>query len=135
STNSAGISSQVDLNALQRKHAQLSQLLRAERAKLETIQQAISIEASSEEARLNELTEKWKLAGRQAAELMFGIAKDRVGRNGGIFEHKKNNGGFEQDNWWDKGDGVDDEKRRRLLEEGGYLDGDEALDRGDEKEE
>ncbi|RPA80621.1 hypothetical protein BJ508DRAFT_415287 [Ascobolus immersus RN42] len=136
SSDSTDNSSKLDLNALQRKHASLSQLLRTERAKLDTLQQAIRIEASDEETRLDALIEKWKLAGRQAAELMFGIAKDRVGRNGGIFENKRDNGGFDQGYGWDEGgDGVDEEKRRRMLEEGGYLDENEALGGEDQEDE
>jgi Swi5-dependent recombination DNA repair protein 1 len=66
---------------------------------------------------------------------MFGIAKDRVGRNGGIIEHKNNNGGFDKDYGWDEGDGADEEKRRQLLEEGDYLDENETLGKDDEREE
>lgn len=123
------------MNALQRKHASLQQQLRTERARLDTLQQTLRIEISSEEIRLDSLIEKWKLAGRQAAELMFGIAKDRVGRNGGIFEQKKNSG-FEQNYGWDEGDGMDEEKRKQLLEESGYLDENNTLEDDDgEKDE
>ncbi|KAL8958676.1 MAG: hypothetical protein Q9193_004311 [Seirophora villosa] len=77
------------LTQLQKQHTALLNQLSSLRASLETTSQALEIEASTADTRLEALIQKWKTASRDAAEEVYTISKDRVDGAGGIKALKK----------------------------------------------
>lgn len=72
-----------DLDKLQKHHTHLLNTLSSLRARLETTTQALEIEASSEDAELEGLINKWRSTSREAAEEVFGGMKAKVDGMGG----------------------------------------------------
>ncbi|PGH06215.1 hypothetical protein AJ79_06603 [Helicocarpus griseus UAMH5409] len=73
-----------ELLALQKQHTALTSRLAALRAELDTINQALKVEKSGQDAELEVLIRKWKTASREAAEELFVGAEERVKRMGGV---------------------------------------------------
>lgn len=59
------------------------------RQELDTVQQALNIEQSKQDAELEALIFKWKVVSREAAEELFGFAKEKVERMGGVAAWKE----------------------------------------------
>lgn len=73
--------SQLDI--IQKHHTHLLNTLSSLRARLETTTQALEIEASSEDAELEGLINKWRTTSREAAEEVFVGMKAKVDGMGG----------------------------------------------------
>ncbi|KAL8646160.1 MAG: hypothetical protein Q9226_006987 [Calogaya cf. arnoldii] len=71
------------LDKLQKYHTHLLNTLSSFRARLETTTQALEIEASSEDAELEGLIQKWRVMSREAAEEVFVGMKEKVDGMGG----------------------------------------------------
>ncbi|KAL8852803.1 MAG: hypothetical protein Q9221_002312 [Calogaya cf. arnoldii] len=71
------------LDKLQKHHTNLLNTLSSLRARLETTTQALEIEASSEDAELEGLIQRWRLTSREAAEEVFVGMKEKVDGMGG----------------------------------------------------
>jgi hypothetical protein len=84
----AALNADPDIVPLIRAQRELEKQLRLLKEELDTAEQARKIEAESAkkdpdgeiDGELLELIEKWKAAGRQAAEELFGKVRDRVNR-------------------------------------------------------
>lgn len=104
--------------------------------------QALKLETSSTDKELEALTATWKMAGRAAAEEVFGLVAKRVEGMGGVGawrekEKQKREGGGSGGGWgWDvprlerggdedDGDREDLDEREREAEEVAVKDGDE----------
>ncbi|KAL8814081.1 MAG: hypothetical protein Q9223_006669 [Gallowayella weberi] len=72
------------LDKLQKHHTSLLNTLSSLRARLETTNQALEIEASSSDAELEGLIQKWRSTSREAAEEVFGSMKEKVQEMGGM---------------------------------------------------
>lgn len=95
------------LAILQKRHTALLRDLAAARASLETHVQALKLETSSTDKELEVLTVTWMMAGRAAAEEVFGLVAKRVEGMGGVGawrakEKEKREGGGLGGGWgWD----------------------------------
>ncbi|KAL9008696.1 MAG: hypothetical protein Q9173_006202, partial [Seirophora scorigena] len=89
------------VSQLQKQHTALLNQLSSLRASLETTSQALEIEASTADARLEALIQKWKTASRDAAEEVYTISKDRVDRAGGVKALKKQEWEMRQSREWE----------------------------------
>lgn len=89
------------LTQLQKQHTALLNQLSSLRASLETTSQALEIEASTADARLEALIQKWKTASRDAAEEVYTISKDRVDGAGGMKALKKQEREMRQSREWE----------------------------------
>lgn len=88
------------VSELQRAHSSLLRQLSKLRQDLDTVQQAEKIESAGQDAELESLISKWKMASRELAEEVFRTAKDRVNRMGGVGawrERSQRPGGWEED--------------------------------------
>ncbi|KGY14851.1 hypothetical protein PABG_12242 [Paracoccidioides brasiliensis Pb03] len=74
----------LELITLQRKHSALTSRLITLRAELDSVNQALKVEQSGQDAELEVLIAKWKAASREAAEELFVSAEKRVERMGGV---------------------------------------------------
>ncbi|KAL8785029.1 MAG: hypothetical protein Q9213_003622 [Squamulea squamosa] len=72
-----------DLDKLQKHHTNLLNALSSLRARLETTNQALEIEASDTDAELETLIKKWRGVSREAAEEVFVGMKEKVDGMGG----------------------------------------------------
>lgn len=73
----------AELTSLLKTQRSLESELRDLREELETLEQALRIELSGEDEKLEGLVHKWKTASREAADEMFTSVRDRVNRMGG----------------------------------------------------
>ncbi len=73
----------AELASLLKTQRSLESELRDLREELETLEQALRIESSGEDEKLEGLVHKWKTASREAADEMFTSVRDRVNRMGG----------------------------------------------------
>ncbi|KAL8732974.1 MAG: hypothetical protein Q9166_002372 [cf. Caloplaca sp. 2 TL-2023] len=104
------------LDKLQKQHTSLLNTLSSLRARLETTNQALEIEASSTDAELEMLIKKWRSTSREAAEEVFVGMKEKVDGMGGWKQWKRREAegrrgwGDERDDKTKKG-GDDDRER------------------------
>lgn len=73
-----------ELLDLQKRYRTLSTQRATQEKSLEAAQQALRIESSSNDADLEALIAKWRLMSQEAAEEVFGGARERVARMGGM---------------------------------------------------
>ena len=115
------------------------------RARLETTTQALEIEASSEDAELEELIKKWKVTSRDAAEEVYVGMKEKVDGMGGWKKWKAtqaegatgwdngqeaNKGRFEDGDGDEEEIGKEEKKERRRM----ARDAEEEAEKEDEEE-
>ncbi|KAL9631669.1 MAG: hypothetical protein Q9204_004130 [Flavoplaca sp. TL-2023a] len=115
-----------ELDQLQKHHTQLLNTLSSLRARLETTTQALEIEASGEDAELEELIKKWTVTSRDAAEEVYVGMKEKVDGMGGWKKWKATQA--EGAKGWDNGQ----EANKGRVEDG---DGDEEEIGKEEKKE
>ncbi|KAL8855236.1 MAG: hypothetical protein Q9198_010882, partial [Flavoplaca austrocitrina] len=130
---------------LQKHHTQLLNTLSSLRARLETTTQALEIEASSEDAELEELIKKWTVTSRDAAEEVYVGMKEKVDGMGGWKKWKATqaagakgwdngqeaNKGRDEDGDGDEEEiGKEEKKERRRMER----DAEEQAEKEDEEE-
>ncbi|KAI4100230.1 MAG: hypothetical protein L6R37_005602 [Teloschistes peruensis] len=94
------------LDQLQKKHTALLNELSSLRENLETTNQALAIESSTD-TELEGLIRKWRFATNDAAEEVFGIMKERVDGMGGykIWRAKENDAGCKDERDSDEDEG------------------------------
>ncbi|KAI4277506.1 MAG: hypothetical protein LQ337_001724 [Flavoplaca oasis] len=119
--------SEIELDKLQKHHTQLLNTLSGLRARLETTTQALEIEASSEDAELEELIKKWRVTSRDAAEEVYVGMKEKVDGMGGWKKWKATQAEGAK-GWYD---GQEANKRRV---EGGDDDDEEEVGKEEKKE-
>ncbi|KAL1617365.1 hypothetical protein SLS54_007918 [Diplodia seriata] len=78
------------IRAEEQRQRELSKQIRSIRTELDTLKQALRIATSTNDAKLEALTRKWRDATRAAAEDVFATTKDRVNGMGGIGVWKQN---------------------------------------------
>jgi len=78
-----------ELHALQQKHNQLLNTLKSTKSAFDAATQALKIEQSGEDDKLEELIVKWRDASQSAAEVMFDQVAERVSRMGGASAFKQ----------------------------------------------
>ena len=96
-----------DLLSLQKQHTRLLNQLSAARSHLETSNQALKIESSNRDLELEALISKWRAASRAAAEEVFGGARDKVNKMGGVGAMRDRERQSKEKAW-----GWDDEQKR-----------------------
>ncbi|KAJ9616364.1 hypothetical protein H2200_000082 [Cladophialophora chaetospira] len=77
-------SADVDVDALQKRQTALSIRLTQLHQSLECAEQALQIEASGQDAELKKLIIRWRAVAQEAADELFGDAKERVDSMGGV---------------------------------------------------
>lgn len=123
--------SDPELAAAQKKHTALLSEIRAAKQSLETVTQAVALEANPQgDEDLVASIRKWRLAARAAADTLFGIAGDKVNQLGGPGGDgwRALMGGGKKSFGWDE-----EEPKRRNDEDG--EDRDEGIGGEDEREE
>jgi hypothetical protein len=124
--------SNPELQAAQKKHTSLLMELKALKDSMETVTQALALEANPEkDTDLQASIKKWRLAGRCAADTLFGIAGDKVNMLGG-----PGNGGWRELVGGKKGwqDWEEESKEKGSDDERGDDDGDEGIGGEDQEE-
>ncbi len=102
------------MEALQKQQRALESQLRSLRTEIDTLEQALQIERSGRDVKLEALRRKWRAASRQAAEEVYAGARDRVNRMGGVkaWRERERDKGKREDAWgWDAGGGAGDGNR------------------------
>ena len=118
-----------EYTTLQKQHTRLLNEVANLRKSTDTTQQALTLEASSQDMELESLINKWRGIAREAAEELFRVAKDKVNRMGGVGawrerNQKRNTPWAEDDKqpWSNSGpeeideDGLTDEQKDALAE-------------------
>lgn len=124
--------SNPELQAAQKKHTSLLMEIKALKDSMETVNQALALEANPEKDNdLEASIKKWRLAGRCAADILFGIAGDKVNMLGG-----PGNGGWRELVGGKKGwqDWEEESKEKGSDDERGDDDGDEGIGGEDQEE-
>ncbi|KAF3934145.1 hypothetical protein ABW20_dc0101553 [Dactylellina cionopaga] len=113
--------------SLEQKHTQLRNAVREAKKHLDESSQALKIEQSGEDAKLEELIIKWRQAAQNAADHMYSSVEQRFARMGGMAgyrerQNRKGGGGwgFSED---DPEEGLTDEQkdaRRQAIYEAGF---------------
>ncbi|KAL8806112.1 MAG: hypothetical protein Q9182_001513 [Xanthomendoza sp. 2 TL-2023] len=116
------------LDKLQKHHTSLLNTLSALRARLETTNQALEIEASNSDAELQGLIQKWRSTSRDAAEEVFGSMKEKVQDMGGMVAWRRKEA--EEKRKWD-----DEERGGKGASEDDDTDGAEELAQRERREE
>ncbi|KAF3921602.1 hypothetical protein AA313_de0206264 [Arthrobotrys entomopaga] len=85
--------------SLEKKHMQLKNAVEEAKKRLEESAQALRIEESGEDEKLEELIVKWRQAAQSAADHMFSGAEQRFARMGGMaayreMQNRKSGGGW-----------------------------------------
>lgn len=78
-----------ELLRLQKQERALQSRLAALREDLNVAKQALRIESSNKDAKLEGLIKKWRLASQEAADEVFAGAQERVARMGGLAAWKE----------------------------------------------
>ncbi|KAF3913951.1 hypothetical protein ABW21_db0206802 [Orbilia brochopaga] len=112
--------------SLEQKHAKLQTALRDAKQLLEESSQALKIEQSGEDEKLEELITKWRAAAQAAADHMFSSVEQRVARMGGVsayreMQNRRSGGGWGFSE--DPEDGLTEdqkEARRQAMYEAGF---------------
>ncbi|KAL8987230.1 MAG: hypothetical protein Q9177_003539 [Variospora cf. flavescens] len=130
------------LAQLQKQHTALLNQLSSLRARLETTNQALEIEASTADTKLEALIQKWKTVSRDAAEEVYTISKERVDGAGGVKALKKQEREMRHDQEWGSEEkdvcgegGIRAENGRRQLESQGLRGRREEADQDAEDDE
>jgi uncharacterized membrane-anchored protein YhcB (DUF1043 family) len=78
------VPSDPEIMDLQKRQRELQSRLSSLRSDLDTVQQALRIESSSNDEELEVLIMKWKKVSQDAAEEVFSGAQERISRMGGV---------------------------------------------------
>ncbi|KAJ6264497.1 hypothetical protein Dda_0644 [Drechslerella dactyloides] len=113
--------------SLEQKHTKLQNSIREAKQLLDESSQALKIEQSGEDAKLEELIAKWRASAQAAADHMFSSVEQRVARMGGVaayreMQNRRSGGGwgFADD---DPEEGLTEEQkeaRRQAMYEAGF---------------
>ncbi|KAK6338859.1 ERAD-associated protein [Orbilia brochopaga] len=112
--------------SLEQKHAKLQNTLRDAKQLLEESSQALKIEQSGEDEKLEELIAKWRAAAQAAADHMFSGVEQRVARMGGVAAYREMQNRRSSGGWGfaeDPEDGLTEEQketRRQAMYEAGF---------------
>ena len=129
-----------ELLNLQKQHTRLLNQLSAARSHLETSNQALKIESSNRDLELEALIFKWRTASRAAAEGVFGGARDKVNKMGGVGAMRDRERQSKEKAWgWDdepkRDEQADDEDERGQEDSDGFRIGEKEGEEQDEREE
>lgn len=136
----ARISPSSELLDLQKQHTRLLNQLSAARSHLETSNQALKIESSNRDLELEALIFKWRAASRAAAEEVFGGARDKVNKMGGVGAMRDRERQSKEKGWgWDdepkRNEEADDDDERGRDDSDGFRIGEQEGEEQDEREE
>ena len=129
-----------ELLNLQKQHTRLLNQLSAARSHLETSNQATKIESSNRDLELEALIFKWRAASRAAAEEVFGGARDKVNKMGGVGAMRDRERQSKEKAWgWDdepkRDEAADDDGERGREDSDGFRIGEKEGEEQDEREE
>ena len=125
---------------LQKQHTRLLNQLSAARSHLETSNQALKIESSNRDIELEALIVKWRAASRAAAEEVFGGARDKVNKMGGVGAMRHRERQSKEKAWgWDdeqkRDEEADDDDESGRVDSHGFKIGEKEGEEQDEREE
>ena len=129
-----------ELLNLQKQHTRLLNQLSAARSHLETSNQALKIESSNRDVELEALKVKWRAASRAAAEEVFGGARDKVNKMGGVGAMRDRERQSKGKAWdWDdepkRNEKADDDDKTGREDSDGFKIGEREGEEQDEREE